>query len=58
MLPYERDDNVWISITVEMDRDLTTYERTVYNILDLLADVGGLMGILFVFCTFITAVWN
>lgn len=58
MLPYERDDNVWISITVEMDRDLTTYERTVYNLLDLLADVGGLMGILFVFCTFITAVWN
>lgn len=58
MLPYERDDNVWVSITVEMDRDLTTYERTVYNLLDLLADIGGLMGSLFVFCNFIAAVWN
>ena len=58
VLPYEEFDNVWVSVTVEMDLNLSTYERTVYNILDLLADVGGLLGILIAFCAFIVAVEN
>ena len=58
MLPYEKNDNVWVSITVEVDRDLSTYERTVYTMLDLLADVGGLQSILFAFCALLVAIWN
>lgn len=30
-LPYEYVDNVWLSITVEMDFDVMTYEREVYT---------------------------
>ena len=27
VLPYEKDDNTWISVTFEMDLSLQTYER-------------------------------
>ena len=26
-LPYERDDDIWISVTVEMDLHIAAYER-------------------------------
>ena len=44
---YERDDNVWIAVTVEMDLNLMTYERQLYTMFDLLSDYGGLHGISF-----------
>ena len=46
LLPYEKPDNVWLSVTVEVDLNLMTYERTLYTLFDLLSDVGGLSGIL------------
>ena len=44
--PYEESDNTWIMVTVEMDTNLTVYDRSVYTYFDLLSDIGGLNGIL------------
>ena len=41
-MPYEKFDNTWVSVTIEMDLNVMFYERTVYTVLDLLSDVGGL----------------
>ena len=44
--PYEKNDSVWISVTVERSLTMLFYERTVYTTFDFLSDVGGLSGIL------------
>lgn len=40
--PYEFPNDIHISVTVEVNLDLTIIERQVYNILDWIGDVGGL----------------
>ena len=57
-MPYEKPDNTWISITIEMDLNLTNYERTLYTLFDLLSDIGGLSGILFTLLAFFVRSWN
>ena len=57
-LPYEENDDTWIMVTVEMDPNLMTYERSVYTFFDLLSDIGGLNGILMTFAGIICATWN
>jgi hypothetical protein len=57
-LPYEWDDNVWLSITVEVDFDVITYEREVYTSLQLLSDIGGLSGILMTIAAALMVLWN
>ena len=44
--PYEKKDNIWVSVTVERDLGRTDYDRTFYTGFDLLSDVGGLYGVL------------
>ena len=56
--PYEKNDNVWISITVERNLDLTEFNRTIYTGFDFLSDVGGLSGILMSFLAIIVGAWN
>ena len=46
VLPYEEKDNVWVRVTIEMDLDAMEVSRHRYTAFDLLADVGGLSGIL------------
>ena len=58
LLPYERRDDTWISVTVEMSLDLLTYERSLYTLFDLLSDVGGLSGILFTMFGAVITIWN
>ena len=41
-MPYEYKDNVWVSVTVEVDLDLTFVERKVYTLFASLSDIGGL----------------
>ena len=41
-LPYEKDDNVWISLTVERDLSLRVLSRNIYTGFDFLSDIGGL----------------
>ena len=57
-LPYEKDDRVQISVTVEMDLSLQSYERKLYTLFDLLSDVGGLSGILVTIFGLLIALWN
>ena len=58
VLPYEKPDNTWVSVTVEMDLNRIDYSRSRYTVFDLLSDVGGLSGIFFsVFSIFMLA-WN
>ena len=45
--PYEMNDKVHIRISYERDLNKTVIERTVYGILDMLGDVGGLTEALF-----------
>ena len=56
--PYEKKDNVWVSVTVERNLDLTEFNRTIYTGFDFLSDVGGLSGILMSFLAIIVGAWN
>ena len=51
-------DNVWVSVTIEMDLDVMHYERQVYTLFDMLSDFGGLTGILSSVFTLFTSAWN
>ena len=58
ILPYERKDNTWLSITLEMDLNRIDYSRSRYTLFDLLSDVGGLSGMFASIFAFFMAVWN
>ena len=58
ILPYEKNDNTWISVTVEVDPNLMMYERSVYTVFDMMSDIGGLNGILMTICALICTTWN
>ena len=58
LLPYERFDETWISVTIEMDLNMTHYERKVYTVFDMLSDVGGLNGIFITIFGIITSLWQ
>ena len=47
-MPYEKDDNVWLSVTVERNLDLVRNERYIYTFFAFLSDIGGLSGTLFI----------
>lgn len=57
-MPYEKVDSTWVSVTVEMDLSLVTYERTIFTLFDMLSDIGGLSGILMTFFGALAALWN
>ena len=57
-LPYEHDDNTWLSVTLEMDLDLLEYTRARYTVLDLLASFGGFIGIWGKLFAFFMGAWN
>ena len=57
-MPYEFTDNVWVSVTIEMDLNRMEYSRSRYTAFDLLSDVGGLKGMFAeIFVAFLAA-WN
>ena len=57
-MPYEFNDDVWISVTIEMSLDLFKYDRQMYTIFDMLSDVGGLSGIIITVTSIFLKVWN
>ena len=57
-MPYENDDNVWISVTVEMNLNRMDYSRGRYTALDLLSDVGGLYIMFALIFALFLAAWN
>ena len=58
LMPYEKKDNVWVSVTLERSLDIKELQRTTYNTFDFVSDVGGLSGALLSFFTIIVSVWN
>lgn len=44
--PYEKDFDVQMDITIEMDLTLNILARSGYTVLDLLSDIGGMQSIL------------
>ena len=58
VLPYEKPDKTWISVTFEMDLNRVEYPRSRYTLFDLLSDVGGLSGIFFSVFALIMSAWN
>ena len=57
-MPYERDDNVWLSVTLEMNLNRMEYSRSRYTFFDLLSDVGGLKGMFAELFVLFLAAWN
>ena len=55
---YEKDYDVQMDITVEMNLSKITVERTGYTFLDVLSDVGGIQGLLLSFCGLIVGIAN
>ena len=45
--PYEFPNNVHVSVTYELDLDLTVIDRQAYSVLDWLGDIGGLTEAIF-----------
>ena len=58
VLPYERFDNTWVSVTIERSLDIWHFEREVYTLLELISDVGGFSNALFVVLALTIALWN
>ena len=56
--PYENTDDAWLSITFEMNLDVTTIERNSYTIFDMFSDVGGLFGIFSTMFGVVSGIWN
>lgn len=57
-LPYEKADNTWLSITIEMDLNRIEFSRSRYTFFDLLSDVGGLSGMFASIFAIFMAIWN
>ena len=58
VLPYETNDNTWVSVTVEMNLDRMEYSRSRYTALDVLSDIGGLQGMIAQLFAIFLAAWN
>ncbi len=55
--PYEFENSIHLSITFEMELDLQVIDRQVYNVLDLVGDIGGLgEGCFFISITILSVV--
>ena len=57
-LPYEKRDNVWFTLQIEMNLDLLKYERRVSTLSDLMSDVGGFFGLLIMFGGVLAKLWH
>ena len=55
---YEKDSNVQMDITFELNLDRKFIMRKCYSFLDLLSEVGGMIGILMVFFSSVVSCFN
>ena len=56
--PYEKDYTFVAGISLEMNLDLTVFERRTYSLLDAFADIGGLTELLTSTISFIAVIFN
>lgn len=55
---YEKDPNLVVQVSFEVNLDLRLKHRFGYTVLDLLSDIGGVTSILYTFFGFLLSVWN
>ena len=55
---YEKDYDVQMEISVEMNLDLTVISREGYTILDFISDIGGMQVMIFSFLAVVLTFWN
>ena len=55
LLPYK--NTIWNAITIEMSLNMRKYNRQVYSFLDMLGDVGGLLGALDPLCAILVSIF-
>lgn len=58
LFPYEKKDNVWVSVTLERNLGISELNRTIYTGFDFISDVGGLSGSLAGGFAIFIAIWN
>ena len=58
LLSQEKDYDVQMDITIEMNLDLKVIARAGYTILDFISDVGGIQGMLISLVAWVVAFWN
>ena len=58
VMPYEKIDSTWISVTIERNLNIWHYERSVYTMLELISDVGGFSSALIVVLALTSKLWN
>ena len=56
--PYEFDDGIQFSVSFEMSLDTVVHERHQLTYLDLLAEMGGFSGIVFMVLNALQQIWN
>ena len=56
--PYEKDYNVQMDITVEMNLNQVIIARDGYTYLDFLSDIGGMQGMLISLIALFIGFWN
>ena len=56
--PYEKDYDVQVDFTVEMNLDQVVIARTRYTWLDWMADIGGMQGLLMSGIAYLLTIWN
>ena len=56
--PYEYYNDVHIAVTYSVNLDKILINRQVYNVLDMLGDIGGLQYALIIILTFIVMLFN
>ena len=56
--PYESYEGFIAGISLEMNLDLTVFERKTYSLLDAFADIGGLTKLLNSTLSFIVVIFN
>ena len=56
-MPYEINNNVWLTLQIEMDFNLMSRLRVTYSSFDLLSDIGGLSGMLFSIFAIFMRLW-
>ena len=58
VMPYEKPDETWVSVTIERSLDLQSYERSLYTVLDFLSDIGGFHGMLVLVAATLASAWT
>ena len=47
-----------MDVTIEMNLDLGVIQRTSYNVLDVLSDIGGIQSIIITSFSVVVGIWN